>query len=80
MKMSPKINISESLYQKLKRASQRGNRSISQQLEHWARIGKSLEENPDLSIEVIQEIFIGLQELDFGKKSDYIFSEFSGKN
>jgi hypothetical protein len=49
------------------------NRSLAGQIEHWARIGKCAEENPDLTYSLIKEILIGLEELDQGEKTEYIF-------
>ena len=39
-------------------------RSISMQIEHWARIGKIAEENPDLPYAFIEDALIGKAELD----------------
>jgi len=42
-------------------------------IEHWARLGKCAEENPDLTYSLIKEILIGLAELDQGEKTEYTF-------
>ena len=39
-------------------------RSVSMQIEHWARIGKIAEENPDLPYALIEDILAGKAELD----------------
>ena len=41
--------------------------------EHWARMGKCAEENPDLTYALIKEILIGLEELEQGEKTEYRF-------
>jgi hypothetical protein len=46
---------------------------VTGQIEHWAKIGKCAEENPDLTYNLIKEIFIGLEELDQGEYSEYKF-------
>jgi hypothetical protein len=49
------------------------NRSVTGQIEHWARVGKCAEENPDLTYSLIKEILVGLEELDRGESSEYRF-------
>jgi len=39
----------------------------------WAKIGRCVEENPDLTYNLIKEILIGLEELDQGECSEYKF-------
>jgi len=39
-------------------------RSVSMQIEHWARIGKLAEENSDLPYAFIEDVLIGKSELD----------------
>jgi len=41
-------------------------RSVSMQIEHWARIGKIAEENPDLPYAFIEDVLVGKAELDSG--------------
>lgn len=43
------------------------NRSLAGQIEHWAKIGKLVEENPDLSYELIKNILIAQREAEAGK-------------
>ncbi len=42
-------------------------------IEHWAKIGKCAEENPDLTYSLIKEILVGIEELERGEKSEYKF-------
>ena len=51
------------------------NRSVAGQIEHWVRIGKIAEENPDLTYEFIKDILIAEQEIEAGKTSPYIFDQ-----
>ncbi len=71
--MATAVRISENLLQEARKYSKVDHRSITGQIEHWARIGKCAEENPDLSYDLIKEILIGTQELDDGDKTEYIF-------
>lgn len=49
------------------------HRSIPKQIEHWARLGKIAEENPDLPIGFVKDIFISLREVEAGEVSEYQF-------
>ena len=48
-------------------------RSVSMQIEHWARIGKIAEENPDLPYAFIEDALIGKAELDNGDVTPFEF-------
>jgi len=71
--MSTAVRVSDELMREAKLFSLVDNRSITGQIEHWARIGKCVEENPDLTYSMIKEILIGLQELEHGESSEYTF-------
>lgn len=49
------------------------SRSGAKQIEHWAKIGKIAEENPDLPYSVILESLLAKAEMDHGMVSDYEF-------
>ena len=49
------------------------SRSCAKQIEHWAKIGRIVEENPDLPYNFILGALIAKQELDNGDVSDYEF-------
>ena len=71
--MATSIRISEELVNEAKKYSRIDHRSITGQIEHWARIGKCIEENPDLTYSLIKEILIGIEELEQGESSEYKF-------
>ena len=71
--MATAVRVSENLLSDARKYSKVDHRSITGQIEHWARIGKCVEENPDLTYELIKEILIGVQELDNDEKSEYTF-------
>jgi len=50
-------------------------RSLSMQIEHWARIGKIAEENPDLTYTFIEDVLIGNAELDNGNVTPFEFRQ-----
>jgi hypothetical protein len=71
--MATAVRISENLLSDARKYSKVDHRSITGQIEHWARIGKCAEENPDLTYDLIKEILIGIEELDQGEKTGYSF-------
>ncbi len=73
MNMTNAVRVSEGLVREAKIFSKIDNRSVTGQIEHWARIGKCAEENPDLTYSLIKEILIGLVEFEEGESSEYRF-------
>ncbi|MCJ7600593.1 MAG: ParD-like family protein [Desulfobulbaceae bacterium] len=71
--MAMAIRISEELVGEAKKYSKIEHRSLTGQIEHWARIGKCSEENPDLTYNLIKEILIEIEELDQNEKTEYQF-------
>ncbi len=71
--MTTAVRVSDKLVREAKLYSKLDNRSVRGQIEHWAKIGKCAEENPDLTCSLIKEILIGLEELEQGEYSEYIF-------
>ena len=71
--MPTAVRISEDLVKEARKFSRVDHRSLAGQIEHWARLGKCAEENPDLTYALIKEILIGLEEIAQGEKSEFIF-------
>ena len=71
--MATAVRISEELMSEAKKFSKVDHRSLTGQIEHWARIGKCAEENPDLTYDLIKEVFIGIEELNQDEKTEYTF-------
>ena len=71
--MAMAVRISDELVGEAKKFSRIEHRSLTGQIEHWARIGKCSEENPDLTYNLIKEILIGTEELDQNEKTEYQF-------
>ena len=69
--MATAVRISEELVDEAKKYGRIDHRSLAGQIEHWARMGKCAEENPDLPYSLIKEILIGRDELDQGEKTGY---------
>ncbi len=71
--MPTTVRISDSLLKDARKYSKVDHRSLTGQIEHWAKIGKIAEENPDLTYSLIKEILIGLEELESGGGTEYKF-------
>ena len=71
--MSTAVRISKILFEHAKIESKVENRSITGQIEYWAKIGKIAEENPGLSFYQIKEIITGIELLENEPKSEYKF-------
>jgi len=67
------VRVSEGLVRAARIYGKIDKRSVTGQIEHWARIGKCAEENPDLTYNLVREILIGLAELEQGESSEYKF-------
>ena len=71
--MTTAVRVSEDLVKEARIYSKIDQRSVTGQIEHWARIGKCAEENPDLTYNLIKEILIGLAEFEQGEFTEYKF-------
>ena len=71
--MSTAVRVSKRLIERARIQSKAENRSVTGQIEYWAKIGKIAEENPDLSFSQIKEVLIGLEQLEGDEKNEYKF-------
>jgi len=71
--MATAVRVSDELVSEARKFSKIDHRSLTGQIEHWARIGKCAEENPELTYGLIKEIFIGIEELNRGEKTEFEF-------
>lgn len=60
--MSMPVRIEDELYEQAKIASKGECRTISGQLEFWAKVGKAALDNPDLPVEFVRELLIARTE------------------
>ncbi len=71
--MAKAIKLSDELVADATTQGKALHRTPPKQIEYWARIGRLAEENPDLPLEFIKGILIGLEEIKAGDVSDYQF-------
>ena len=72
--MPTAVKLSDTIVSEAKIFSKAVNRSVAGQIEHWARIGRIAEENPDLTYEFIKNILIAQQEAQSGKLQPYLIT------
>ncbi|QTA80219.1 Toxin-antitoxin system, antitoxin component, ParD-like [Desulfonema limicola] len=73
--MSLAVKISDELADHARIRSKIFKRSVSDQIEYWAKIGKTAEENPDLPMNFITDILIGKEQIKSGMGVPYKFGE-----
>ena len=71
--MATAVRVSDSLLREARLVSSVEKRSVTGQIEYWAKIGKCAEENPNLTYHLIKDILFGLEELELGEVSEYKF-------
>lgn len=71
--MPTTVELSELLIDQAKPFAQAMSRSVAEQIEYWARLGKVAEENPDLPIPMLQDIIFSIEE---AKTSNLIAYQF----
>ncbi|WP_044407016.1 TA system antitoxin ParD family protein [Thiomicrospira microaerophila] len=67
------IRIDQTLFEKASITAKAASRSIPKQIEHWAKIGEIMEDNPDLSYEFVKQAMMAKAEKDAGKLEPYEF-------
>lgn len=67
------IRLEGSLVEKAKIIGKAQSRSAAKQIEHWAKIGRMMEDNPDLSYEFVQQSLIAKAEAEAGELEAYTF-------
>ena len=71
--MPTEFHLSELLIEEAKPFAQAIHRSVAEQIEYWARLGKVAEDNPDLPINMLQDMLVSMEELKSGYLSKYRF-------
>jgi len=67
------IRLDQELVEKATVMAKALNRTPPKQIEHWAKIGESMEDNPDLPYEFVRQAIIAQAEKEAGKLEDYNF-------
>ncbi len=67
------IRLNQELIEKAAIAAKASNHSTSKQIEHWAKIGKIMEDNPDLPYEFVKQVIVAKAEIEDGEYETYDF-------
>jgi len=71
--MAQSVRLPDDLVKQAKTVALVMSRSGAGQIEHWAKIGRIAEENPDLTYEFIRDSLLAKAEMDNGLVDDYAF-------
>ncbi len=71
--MAVPMKLSDDLVEDAKVTAAVEHRSVPKQIEHWARIGKAVLENPDMPLRMIQDTLLSLEEVKAGQVAPYQF-------
>jgi len=69
--MSIAVNLDDKLVSDARSHSKVLSRSVTKQIEHWARIGHIAEDNPDLTYAQIKDILLGSEDFRAGNVEEY---------
>ncbi|MEP1445948.1 MAG: hypothetical protein ABJK37_07560 [Paraglaciecola sp.] len=67
------IRLDQDLVEKATIMAKALNRTAPKQIEHWAKIGEMMEDNPDLPYEFVKQAIIAKAEKEAGKLEAYEF-------
>ena len=67
------VRLSEEIIKAAVTYAHINSRSVPKQIEHWAKIGKIAEENPDLPYEFIKGVLEAKSEMEHGDVSTFNF-------
>ncbi len=70
---STSIRLDQELLQRATIMAKALNRTTPKQIEHWAKIGEIMEDNPDLPYEFVRQAVIAKAEKEAGKLEAYDF-------
>lgn len=70
---SSSIRLDQNLIEKATIIAKALDRTTPKQIEHWAKIGEMMEDNPDLPYEFVRQAVIAKAERDAGKLEAYDF-------
>ena len=70
---SSSLRLESDLVERAKLVGTAQSRSAAKQIEHWAKIGRMMEENPDVSYEFVRQALIAKTENESRQLAPYTF-------
>ena len=67
------VRLDQDLVEKASIIGKALNRTTPEQIEHWAKIGEMMEDNPDLPYEFVKQAVISQAQKEAGKMEPYNF-------
>ena len=67
------IRLDQGLVEKATIMAKALNRTTPKQIEHWAKIGEMMEDNPELPYKFVKQVIIAKAEKEAGKLETYDF-------
>lgn len=71
--MSIALKLSDELVEMAKPHAAAEHRSVPKQIEYWARLGKAVDDNPDLPVQFIKDTLLAAHEAKAGLLAPYQF-------
>ena len=71
--MAIALKLSDELIDLAKPHAAAEHRSVPKQIEYWARLGKAVEDNPELPFQFIKDTLLAVAEANAGQLSEYKF-------
>jgi hypothetical protein len=71
--MSIALKLSDDLVEMARPHAAAGHRSVPKQIEYWARLGKAIDDNPELPLQFIKDTLLAAQEAKVGQLTPYQF-------
>ena len=72
--MAVALKLSDELIEIAKPHAAAKHRSVSEQIEYWARLGKAVEENREPPVQFVQDTLLAAEEAKAGRLAEYQFS------
>ncbi|EPT1453055.1 ParD-like family protein [Escherichia coli] len=70
--MAVSFRLDDEFVDSVKVHAEAQSRSVPKQIEHWAKIGRIAEDNPDLPFAFISEILLAKSEINNGQVTRYV--------
>ena len=71
--MAIALKLSDELVAIAKPHAAAEHRSVPKQIEYWARLGKAVEDNPELPLQFLKDTLLAVEEAKAGQLSEYKF-------
>jgi hypothetical protein len=69
--MGTAVNLDTEFVRIARSCSKAQSRSVPKQIEHWAKIGRIVEDNPDLTYAAVKEMLTAIEDAKSGNVEEY---------